>query len=202
MNIYGAGGHAKVIIDIIHSRNLEVSYVFDDKLTLKEIMGFSVNHNPSEELFRKTSTVVAIGDNEIRRRIAKKIKGEIALPLAHICSVVSPSVKMGRGTVVMANAAINAEAVIGDHCIVNTGAVVEHNVIIEDYVHISPNAVITGNVFIKEGTQIGAGACIIPGIKIGKWAVVGAGAVIIEDIPDYATVVGNPGRILKLNEKS
>ena len=48
-----------------------------------------------------------------------------------------------------------------------------------------------------EGTLIGAGATVTPGINIGSWALVGAGAVIIEDVPDYAVVVGNPGRIIK-----
>ena len=72
---------------------------------------------------------------------------------------------------------------------------------LEDFVHIAPNTVITGNVNIGEGTQVGTGAAVIPGVKIGKWASIGAGAVIIEDVPDFAVVVGNPGKIIKyLNE--
>jgi acetyltransferase EpsM len=54
---------------------------------------------------------------------------------------------------------------------------------------------------VGEGTQVGTGASIIPGVKIGKWASIGAGAVIVEDVPDFAVVVGNPGKIIKyLNE--
>ena len=49
---------------------------------------------------------------------------------------------------------------------------------------------------VREGSHIGAGAVIIPGIKIGKWCRIGAGAVIIKDVSDFATVVGNPGRVI------
>jgi acetyltransferase EpsM len=54
-------------------------------------------------------------------------------------------------------------------------------------------------VFVGEGTQVGIGACVIQGVKIGKWATIGAGAVIINDVPDYAVVVGNPGKVIKFN---
>ena len=54
-----------------------------------------------------------------------------------------------------------------------------------------------GNVQVGEGTQIGIGASVIQGVKIGKWAMIGAGSVIISDVPDFAVVVGNPGKIIK-----
>jgi acetyltransferase EpsM len=53
-------------------------------------------------------------------------------------------------------------------------------------------------VTVREGTHVGAGAIIIPGVTVGKWAVIGAGSVIIRDVPDFATVVGNPGRVVKI----
>jgi acetyltransferase EpsM len=71
---------------------------------------------------------------------------------------------------------------------------------VEDFVHISPNAALAGNVKVGEGTQIGIGACVMQNIRIGKWAIIGAGAVIIRDVPDYAVVVGNPGRVIKRNQ--
>ncbi|MGM1056644.1 MAG: hypothetical protein ACQEWG_12215 [Bacteroidota bacterium] len=69
-----------------------------------------------------------------------------------------------------------------------------------DFVHISPNAALTGWVRIGEGSHIGIGAVVIPGIKIGRWTIIGAGAVIIKNIPDFATVVGNPGKIIRYTE--
>ena len=53
---------------------------------------------------------------------------------------------------------------------------------------------------VGEGTQIGINATIRQGINIGKWATIGAGAVIVKDVPDYAVVVGNPGKIIRYNQ--
>lgn len=201
MNIYGASGHAKVIIDIVHLNNEEkIDLIIDDNPQILEIMGYRVEHQPDKSIFRERPSLIGIGNNKIRKKIAGEIEGKIQQFISHNAAVVSPSAQIGKGTVIMANAAINAEAIIGEHCIVNTGAVVEHEVILEDFVHISPNATIAGNVKIGEGTHIGIGAAVIPGINIGKWTVIGAGAVIIDDIPDYAVVVGNPGKIIKYNK--
>ncbi|MGC9000652.1 DapH/DapD/GlmU-related protein, partial [Caldisericum sp.] len=63
---------------------------------------------------------------------------------------------------------------------------------------VAPGVHTGGSVFIGEGTLLGIGSSIIPGIKIGKWAVIGAGSVVIRDVPDYATVVGNPGKVIRI----
>lgn len=100
----------------------------------------------------------------------------------------------------MMNALINASVTIGMHCIINSGAIVEHDCKIADFVHICPGAKLAGGVEIGEGTMVGLGSNVIQGIKIGKWVTIGAGAVIIQDIPDYAVVVGNPGKIIKYKD--
>lgn len=200
MNIYGASGHGKVIADILESKSEKIDFVFDDNPEVKEFLGLEVHHSFTPEML-KIETVLAIGNNEIRKKVAKGFKGVISCSLVHSTAVTSNYATLGKGSVVMANASINAATKLGEHCIVNTGAVVEHDVILEDFVHISPGAVVTGNVEIGEGTQVGAGAVIIPGIKIGKWASVGAGTVIIKDIPDFAVVVGNPGKVIKHKHK-
>lgn len=196
MNIYGASGHGKVILDIIESVSSEIDFVIDDNPEVKEFAGKSVIHKLTPEVL-KSETVFAVGQNHIRKKLAETFKGPVASALVHSSAALSDSVELGNGTVVMANAVINASAIAGRHCIINTAAVVEHDVNLADFVHISPGAVITGNVSVGEGTHIGAGAVVIPGIKIGKWVSVGAGAVIIRDIPDFAVVVGNPGKIIK-----
>lgn len=89
------------------------------------------------------------------------------------------------------------EAQIGRHYIINTGAVVEHDCKLADFIHVYPNASLAGNVSVGVGTHIGIGATVIQGIKIGQWATIGAGAVIIEDVPDFAVVVGVPGKTIR-----
>ncbi len=196
MNIYGASGHGKVIIDIARSQNISVNCVLDDNPEVKMISGFKVTHEVTEDV-RKGNSILAIGENRIRKNLAEKFQGKFSEALCHSSAVISPSAILGKGTVVMGNANINAEVVIGEHCIINTGAVVEHDCILGDFVHISPNAALAGNVSVGEGSQIGIGAVVIPGIKIGNWVTIGAGTVVIDNIPDAAVVVGNPGRILK-----
>jgi len=56
-------------------------------------------------------------------------------------------------------------------------------------------------VSIKSGVWIGAGATILPGVTIGKFAIVGAASVVTKDVPDYAVVVGNPAKIIKILDK-
>lgn len=196
MNIYGASGHGKVVFDILKSRNIQIDSVFDDNLEVEEFLDFSVIHKPNEDQL-KNPTILAIGNNAIRKRVAHKFTGIISEAVSHSSAIISENIKMAPGTVVMPGAIINSGSKIGKHCIINSGAVVEHDVRLEDFVHISPNAVLTGNVSVAEGTQVGTGASVIPGVKIGKWASIGAGAVIIEDVPDFAVVVGNPGKIIK-----
>lgn len=198
MNIYGGSGHAKVIIDIAKSIDTTIDAIFDDNLLLTEVCGYKVVHTLSNELLMR-GTVFAIGDNKIRKKVAKKFKGKFQVGIFHSSAVLAPTVIIGEGTVVMANASINAEARIGDHCIINTGATVEHECQLGDFIHISPNAALAGDVIVGEGTHIGIGAVVIPGVKIGKWVTIGAGTVVLEDIPDFAVVVGNPGKIIKYN---
>lgn len=200
MIIYGASGHGKVIFDILKSRNIKPEYILDDNPEITEFKGYKVVHEPQENIL-KIPGILAIGDNTVRKLVARQYTGAIAKAVSHSSAVISENVEMGDGTVVMPGAVVNADTTIGLHCIINSGAVVEHDVRLDDFVHISPNAVVTGNVEIGEGSQIGAGASIIPGVKIGKWVSIGAGAVIIEDIPDFAVVVGNPGKIIKYSNE-
>ncbi|MCM8570470.1 acetyltransferase [Gramella jeungdoensis] len=199
MIIYGASGHAKVIVDIIKSMDsYSVDFVLDDDPEVKELVGFEVKHQLTDEM-KDQKLVLAIGNNQTRYKLASKLQQSYCSALIHKSAVISEDIDIREGSVVMANAVINSSTVIGKHCIINSGAIVEHDVKLEDFVHISPNATVTGNVVIGEGSQIGAGATVIPGVQIGKWVTVGAGAIVIEDIPDFAVVVGNPAKIIKFN---
>ena len=53
---------------------------------------------------------------------------------------------------------------------------------------------------MKKGAHVGLGANIIQGVTIGEHAVVGAGAVVLNDVPDHAVVVGNPAKIIRIND--
>jgi len=194
--LYGASGHGKVILDILSSNGLKPDSIWDDA-PKGVFAGYGVI-TPALDNPQDKQVVISIGDSAIRKTIAERIGDRCGfIAVVHTSAIVAPSSRVSAGTVVMPNAVINADSNVGAHVIVNTAAIIEHDCTIGDFVHISPNATLCGNVSVGEGTHIGAAAVVIPGIKIGSWCKIGAGAVVIKDVPDGATVVGNPGRIIK-----
>ena len=195
--LYGAGGHAKVILEILQAQQVHDVAVIDETkegmLLDIPIVGTSVPENVTSA----DSLIIAIGNNSFRKHISATNSGLKYTTAIHPSSNISPRTIMGEGTAVMAGVSINADTMVGRHCILNTNCSVDHDCKIDDFVHISPNAALAGNVNVGEGTHVGISACVIQGIKIGKWAIVGAGAVVIDDVPDYAVVVGNPARVIK-----
>jgi acetyltransferase EpsM len=193
MYLYGAGGHAKVIIEILELSGIKVDGLFDDNDCIKSLLGYPVKFYQDESV---SSLIISIGSNVIRRKVASQFDTKFELAI-HPGAAVSKRAVIGDGTVVMPGVSINTQAVIGKHCIINTNSSVGHECVLADFVHISPNAALCGNVQVGEGTHIGAGAVVVPGIRIGKWCTIGAGAVIIRDIPDQCKIVGNPGKQIK-----
>jgi len=121
--------------------------------------------------------------------------------LLHPSSIVDSPAKIGRGAVVLAGAVVQVDAIVDDHAIVNDNATVEHDCAVGAGAHVSCNACLTGEVRVGKGALIGAGAVVLPRIEIGDFAIVGAGAVVTADVPAYATVVGNPARLICSSKK-
>jgi acetyltransferase EpsM len=201
--IIGQGGHSKVIQDIISTnKNIKIVGYFDDKFyDFKTENGIYYGPVSCASLllnhFEDIRFMIAIGNNKVRRAVVEKlgIPSEYYAILVHESAWISSSAVIENGSVVMANAVINAGVRIGKHSIINTCAVIEHDNELGDFVHISPNATLTGTVVINDGVHIGAGAVIIPTIKIGEWSIVGAGATVIHDLPANCTAVGVPAKI-------
>ncbi|MFV0224097.1 acetyltransferase [Empedobacter falsenii] len=197
MYLFGASGHGKVIVEIAEELNETIDGFLDADVTKTNVFTYSVLHEVPQDTIE---VIFSLGNNLIRKKLCEQFSNFQYKTLIHPKAIISKRAAIGEGTVVMAGVTINSEVQIGKHCIINTNASIDHDCIIEDFVHISPNAALAGNVEVGEGTHIGIGASIIQGIKIGKWCTIGAGAVIIKDIPDGATVVGNPGKIIKIKD--
>ena len=190
--ILGAGGHAKVVIEIAELQDCKIQSVFDQNVEIGNVLQYTVNH----DLSKCSNVFLGLGSNQSRKENAEKFSTN-PINLIHPNAIVSRTATLGLGNVVMAGVVINSSTIIGNHCIVNTKASIDHDCSIGDYAHVSPGATLAGNVKVGEGAQIGIGACVKQNIKIGKWSIVGAGAVVIKDVPDYTMVVGNPARELK-----
>lgn len=201
MYLYGAGGHSKVITDILQSLNITVVGVFDDqpagaKLKGIEIdAGVKIQKNSFPEL--DAPLIISVGDNTRRAELARMITATYGQAI-HGTAIISAKASIGEGTVILQGAIVQSAAQVGKHVLINTAASIDHDNVIGDYVHISPHATLCGHVQVGEGTHIGAGAIVIPSIRIGQWCTIGAGAVVIRDIPDFATAVGNPAKIIKV----
>jgi sugar O-acyltransferase (sialic acid O-acetyltransferase NeuD family) len=116
-------------------------------------------------------------------------------------SVDLTKVKLDVGNYIQEGVIIQAGVTIGNNSSIHMGALIAHEVTIGDSVFIAHGCSISGLVNIGSGVFIGTNATVIPRLKIGKWATIGAGAVVIKDVPDYATVVGNPARVVKMMEQ-
>jgi sugar O-acyltransferase (sialic acid O-acetyltransferase NeuD family) len=192
--IQGGGEHAKVVLDCLQAQGEHIIGLCDARLsgTLFGVPQLG-EYDPSFE--KHALSIVAIGDNTIRKRAAEKSAHAFTNAI-HPSAIMSAYATCGVGNMILHGVIVQAQTKIGDHCILNTGAQIDHDCIIENYVHIAPGVVLCGRVTIGEGAFIGAGAVLIPGVKVGAWATVGAGAVVIGDIPVGAVAVGNPARVV------
>lgn len=109
-------------------------------------------------------------------------------------------VKIGTGNYIQEGVIIQADAEIGNNCSIHIGAIVSHEVKMGNSVFVAHACSISGCVNIGDGAFVGTNSTVLPRLQIGKWATIGAGAVIVKDVPDYATVVGNPGKIIKVSD--
>lgn len=188
--IMGAGGHAKVVADIIKKSGDIVVGFLDDFSQGEHIIG-KINDCKK---FANCSFVIAIGSNKVRQDIYREYSELDYYTAIHPKAVISESVTIGIGSVVMANAVINADAKIGMHSIINTSSVVEHDNIIGDYVHVSPGTVLCGTVTVGDSTHIGAGAVVRNNITICENCIIGCGACVVKDIIKPGAYVGVPAK--------
>ena len=191
--LFGAGEHAKVIIDILKESGSKIIKVFDDNQLLDDFLGIPISHDKVSE-----PIIISIGDNKNRRNIYGRLGENIIYSKAiSKKAIISDSATILDGSVVMSGAVIQSFAKIGTHVIVNTSSSIDHDCVIHDFAHIAPGATLCGGITIGEGTMIGAGTVITPGVKIGSWSVIGAGSVVTRDIPDNVLAFGVPCRIIK-----
>ena len=195
--IIGAGGHAKIIADIVLCSGDAVLGFLDDKPDLPpEICGIPVLGKVEDHVkYPDAEYVIGIGNAAVRRKVAGMLKGVRFYTAIHPDAVVSSlDVTIGEGTVIMANAVVNPGTRIGAHCIVNTAAVVEHDNKIGDYSHVSVGAKLAGTVSIGEETWVGIGAVVSNNLRICGGCMIGAGAVVIRSIDEPGTYAGVPAR--------
>jgi sugar O-acyltransferase (sialic acid O-acetyltransferase NeuD family) len=192
--IFGAGGHTKVIIDLLQLLQYNIVGIYDDYKTGK-IMDIPILNTTDNIDTTFDEYIIGIGDSKIRKKLYQKYNLPWAV-LIHPTSTVSKYATIGKGTVIFAGSVIQTDVTIGKQCIINTNCNIDHESIIQDFCSICPGVTICGKVFVHANSFIGANSTIIPTIEIGENCIIGAGAVVIQNVENHKKVVGNPAKII------
>jgi sugar O-acyltransferase (sialic acid O-acetyltransferase NeuD family) len=206
--IFGAGGHAKVIVDIIEKQGKYNIAGFVDNYCSKNtvIMGYTVIGDDSSlkdivSSYEICGGVIGIGDNSIRSRVRDQIIKAIPnfefINCIHPKSILGKDVTLGDGNVVMAGAIINSSTKINNHCILNTNSSIDHDGLMSDFSSMAPNSTAGGSVIIGDYSAIGIGANIFDSIKIGCNCIVGGGSLVCNDTKDDSIYYGSPSKFIR-----
>jgi len=208
LGIFGTSGFAREVSDIAHDLGYEPVFIARDEDELKswsfsgQVILESEIHQIADAVF-----VIAIGENVIREKVAKRYDSTLKF-----INLVHPSASFGRGqreqlesrkgVVVCAGVRLTNNIQVGDFTVFNLNATVGHDVIVDSFVNMAPGAHISGNVHIEERCWVGTGAVINQGandqkLVIGKGTVIGSGAVVIKDCDRDAVYVGAPAKRIK-----
>lgn len=204
--IIGAGGHAKVMADILAlDPRLEIEGFTDPDRSRwgTSVMGYpvvgddaSVEDNLAEG---GRGLILGVGDLALRRRLIETLsaRGVEWINAVHPSAVVAETARLGRGVALAAGAVVNCLTEIGDHAIINTNASVDHDCVIGENVHVAPGTAVGGTCTIGPDSMLGIGSRVVPGTRIGAGCMIGAGAVVTCDIPDGCLAVGIPAKPVK-----
>lgn len=206
--LYGCGGHAKVILDILIKQGRKVKAFVDDNppSKIKSIHNIPIYHASEvlPNIVLDSQWIVAIGNNATRKRIAKRLKtlGYDFAKAIHPSAQIAIGVEIAPGTVIMPNVVINTDTQIGHHVIINTGATIDHDCVIGSYCHIAPGCSLCGQVHVEQEVLLGVGSKVCPGMRIGAQTTCGAGSVVVKSLPSRCLAYGCPAKIIKTNNPS
>jgi len=202
--LYGTGGHAMIIADMILSMQcFEIAGFIDDnvqkqgKIFYKQAMVYSPKdfllENDREHI---KNIVFAIGNNVVRKKLAELYRDFNFPTIIHPTAIIGKFVKIGCGAVVMPYSILETDAVVGEHAIINNNAIIGHSSSIGAYCHIGGRVVISGGARIGQCCLVGVGASVPPLTVIGDYCKIGAGSVVSRNVPDHSFMFGNPARLI------
>ena len=205
----GAGGHAKVMIEILQQQpEYELVGLLDPSPDLlgQRLLGVPIVGNDDDlpTLIDEGVTHFFVGlggtGNVLPRKRLYEMgcaNGLAPANAIHPKAILSSYATYGAGLVLCAGAIVGADVRLGNDVMVNTGAIVEHDCQVGDHVHIATGSQLASTVVVASEAHIGAGATVRQCIQIGQRAIVGAGSVVVKDVLPETVVVGVPARVLR-----
>lgn len=200
--LLGYSGHGYVVAEAVIQLGHDLIGYADEMKQEKnpfEIYYLGDERTADFEWPLEASYVLGVGDNKIRFKIAQRVKsnGGRLLSVIHPQASISKDLKIGSGSFISRNVAVNPLVEVGENVILNTSCSIDHECVIEDNVHIAPGVVLAGNVKVAEGAFVGANSVVKEGVRIGEGAIIGAGSVILRDVAAGKRVAGNPGKCIR-----
>ena len=198
--VLGAGGHARVVTDVIQRLGGAVAAVAGSPVgppwPVPVLAGDEAAVTYAAQ--HRIPVALGVGDNRVRERLlALCAEAGIALPpIVAATATLAPDATLGAGTVVLEHAHVGPSSRLGSGVVVNTAAVVEHDCVVGDGVHLAPACALLGASRVGYRSLVGSGARVLPGVGVGAGCVVGAGAVVREDVADGTTVAGVPATVV------
>lgn len=198
--VYGAGGHGKVVAEILMACGRSLQGFIDDNPSLRgsSVLGLPVFSADEWLRFHAHAGVaLGVGINVAREQVAMRVRhsGCTVLTVIHPGAIIARSATIGEGAAIMPGAVLNPDCEIGEGAIINSGAIVEHDARIGRYAHMSPNSAAGGGAQIAAYAHIGMGASVLPSKRVGMNCVIGAGAIVTLDIPDGQLAYGIPAKV-------
>lgn len=196
--VIGASGHGKSLISLLRACGFQVSAIFDDNPRYwgANVLGVPVLGAAREDLVGMHRLgMIGIGDNGLRRDQAEKLSGVEWLTLIYPGAYVTPTARIGAGSVIFPGAIVGTDVIVGKHAIVSANCTVGHDTEVGDYAQLAPGVQVAGAVKIGEGAMLGIGSSVVPERVVGDWSVVGAGSTVVRDVPPHAIVFGVPARV-------
>jgi sugar O-acyltransferase (sialic acid O-acetyltransferase NeuD family) len=200
--IIGFGALGKQILDLItRASGTGRVVLFDDKLHREGGENSFPFNSFLDTQFAGGDFYVALGYKHLPRKaeIFQQLRaaGRRTPAFVHSSCHVHPTCRVGEGSIVYPMCNLDAEVELASGVLVNNSVVVSHNSNVGTAAYLSPGVVLSGHVTIGDLAFLGAGTMVANGRRIGTNARIGIGSVITHDVPDGASAIGNPLRLLQ-----
>lgn len=199
IHIIGAGGFGREVRSFSEVAGFQFKGFVDDNLSLAGVSCTISEFGKQEEI----TTVLAVGDPNIRKSIYAKLPAHAQYPIIVHPSVIlqdTKSIQLGEGVIACAANIFTCNIQIGAFSIINLNCTIGHDVTMGEFCSLMPSVNLSGSVILGNGVFIGSGATVLQGITIGDGAVIGAGAVVTKNVAPHTTVVGVPAKPIKIHK--
>ncbi|WP_404417418.1 acetyltransferase [Marinospirillum sp.] len=192
--LLGAGGHAKVVLEILRQIKQPVLGVIDPRLKqnhIKEWQGLpilgddsDVSLYPTDKIFLANG-IGSLPGQTLRCSVYRQFKssGYTFITLVHPTAIIAEDITLAEGVQIMAGCILGTDVQIDENTLINTGTQLDHDCKVGKHCHLAPAVVLCGNVQVEDGCHLGPSSCVVQGCHLGQGAVLGAGSTLLCDLP-------------------